>query len=337
MPASPIILDRVQAGIETTRGTPVAATRKVYATARNQSYDRTLAARPSATGTLQSRRNPSYSRAMGGLSLSDVMTYQSAPWWGQLLWKTVAGVSDAGTPSPAYTYAFTPDLDTDTIKSATIEGIDKQTSYDWAQAMVNQWNLRWDSDSTSDPDWLLEATLLTLAPVPAAQTAALTDRSEDPIVARGTKVFIDEGAAGVIGATQRTGQAISGSISGNNNLSFPAYAENETGPPAGSVLRGEVTVDAQLVLSFQNDDDFADFRSDTPVLKKIRLERSFATAIHTTVFPRMRLDLYGYWSAIAWGDRNGERTVTLSLMTFMDITAGTAFRAEFVNSLAVLP
>lgn len=332
MPASSIILDRVQAGLETTRGTAVAATRKLYVTGRNQSYDRTLAARSSATGTYQGRRAASYSRAMGGLQLTDVLTFESAPWWFMLcMSKTPAAVGDSGTPTEAQARTYKPDMASDTLASATIEGIDKQTSYDWAQAMVNQWNIRWDSDSTSDPDYLIETTLLTLAPVPAAQTGSIGDRTEEAIPCRGTKVYIDDGGD-AIGTTQRTGMAISGSISGNNNLSFPGYSENETGPAPGVVIRGEATVDAQLVLSFQNDDDFADFRSDIPVFKKIRLERS-GTTIHTTVKKRIRFDIYGYWSAIAWGDRNGERTVTLSLMGFVDATAASAFVAEVVNDL----
>jgi hypothetical protein len=329
------ILDLVQAGLETVRGTGVAATRKVYATAREMSLERTLAGRPSATGTYFGRRQPSYSRTQGGLSLTDVLTYKVLPWWGQLMWKGgVAGVTDGGTP-PAYAYTFVPTAAVDNLKSATIEGVDSGVPYQWKQAMVDTWAITWDSDSNDNPDWMLQVTMPTLKPVQQAVTGSIADFDvSDTIVARGTKVYVD---SATIGTTQITGRAISGAIRGNNNLEYRGYAEDEAGPAANKVGRGEQEFEADLVLAFSSNAEVAEFLSDAPVAKKIRLERSHATAIHTTVFPRVRLDIYGYWSGVDFGTRGGERTVGLSFMGFYDTGIAAPFRAEIVNGLITLP
>lgn len=329
------ILLRAQAGLETTRGTNVTATRKVYAQI-TPSVTRPLSPFRNTTGTFQGRRRPSYARTRVTLSAMDEATYQDLPWWAALMLKGgVSGVTDGGTP-PAYTYTFNPTITSDDLKSATFEIGDTDNPYEIAQVMCDSWTLRMDSDNDAEPSWMLDLNLLGRDYETTTFTASLSDRSTDPILARGTKLYIDD-AGGTIGATQKTGTLISCSITGNNALNYKAFAEDTKYVAANKVGRGEQTFDAQFTFEFADDVEFAKYRNTTPQQRLIRLEQSHVTAIHTTVFPRMRLDMYGYWSSWSRGTRVNNLTATFGFMGFYDTTATKTFSMEIVNALSSLP
>ncbi len=137
MATNELILLKAQAGIESTRGTNVAATRKVYAQI-TPSYTKALMEFQDTTGTFFDRRRPAYGREKVGFSAKDIATFEDLPWWAQFFLKGgVAGVSDAGTP-PAYTYTFAPSAATDDLKSMTLEFNDDGNPYETGQVMVTQ-------------------------------------------------------------------------------------------------------------------------------------------------------------------------------------------------------
>lgn len=333
MGTNDVILKKVQAGLETVPGTDVAATRILRGTVMG-SYDKPLATFPDQTGLYDARQRPLYGRESIGFTLTDGATYEDLPWHLQMAMKGgVAGVSDAGTP-PAYTYAFVPSPSTDDLKSATYEHGEPGNRYQSNQVMTNSFTIRGDSDSDDEPGWMFEAEQLGLNWTPTAYTPALTLIDSDPIVMRGTKIFIDDAGA-AFGTTQLLGHLISFSFSGNVNRHFKAFAEDEAGFSPGKTGRGQRTFDAQVVLEFDNDTEFAKYRNTTPQQRKIRIQREGAT-IHTTVKQRARIDIPGYWQSIAFGDREGNMTVTLGLAGYLDSAAGFAAKIEIVNDLATL-
>lgn len=331
------ILLQAQAAIEVTRGTDLAATRKVYAQI-TPSITRPLSPFRNTTGTFQGRRRPSYGRTKVSLSASDEATYQDLPWWFQLALKGgVTGVTDGGTPA-AYTFTFTPTITSDDLKSITLEFGDSGNPYQSSQVMVNSWTIRMDADSDQEPSWMLDLELMGRDYVSTTFTGALSDRVTTPILARGTKIYIDA-AGGTMGATQKTGSLISCSITGTNNLTYKAFAEDTELVAANKVGRGEQTFDAQFTLEYADDVEFLNFRTGVPVERLIRLEQSDATQIHgsSATYPRMRLDMYGYWSEWGRSTRVNNLTQTLKFMGFFDNSAAKTFTAEVVNSLITLP
>jgi hypothetical protein len=327
------ILLRAQAAIESVRGTDLAATRKVYAQI-TPSVVRPLSPFRNTTGTFKGRRRPSYARTKVSLSAMDEATYQDLPWWLQGCLKGgVTGVGDGGSPI-AYTYTFLPTAATDDLASYTFEIGDVGNPYQTSQAMVNSWTLRMDSDNDAEPSWMLDLQLISRDWGTTTFTAALTDRTTEAILARGTKIYVD---TSTIGSTQLTGKLISASITGNNNLTFKSFAEDVTYVAANKVGRGEQTIDAQFTFEFDDNTEFANYLSTVPVQRKIRFEQSGGTAIHTTVFPRMRVDLYGYWSSWSRGTRVNNLTATFGLMAFYDSTATSDIVVAIVNSLITLP
>lgn len=334
MPTNEDILLQAQAAIELTRGTDLASTRKVYAQF-TPSVVRPLSPFRNTTGTFQGRRRASYGRTKVSLSANDEATYQDLPWWMLLMLKGgVTGVTDGGTPA-AYTYTFVPTITSDDLSSITLELGDSGNPYQTSQVMVNSWTLRMDADNDAEPAWMLDLELIGRDWATTTFTAALSDRTTEPILARGTKLYIDA-AGGTIGTTQKTGSLISCSITGNNNLTYKAFAEDTTYVAANKVGRGEQTFDAQFTFEFDTDTEFALYRNAVAQQRLIRLEQSGGTAIHTTVFPRMRLDMYGFWSSWSRSTRVNNLVCTFGFMGFYDSTAARTFSSAIVNSSATL-
>lgn len=338
MGTNEIMLKKVQAGLETVPGTGVAATRVVQADVMG-SYDKALATFTNKTGTYASRRRALYGRENVGFTLTDIATYEDLAWHLQMAMKGgVAGVSDANTP-PAYTYDFTPSLSTDDLKSATYEHGEPSNRYESNQVMTNTFTIRGDADSDDEPGWMFEAEQIGLGWVPTAYTAALTILDTEPILMRGTKVYVDDDGD-PFGTTQLLGKVISFSVTGNINRHFKAFAEDEIGYAAGKYGRGERTFDAQLVLEFDDDVEFANYRNTDPVLRKIRIEREGSLindgGVGPDVHKRATIDINGYWQSIAFGDREGNMTVTLGLAAYFDEDDGFDMKIEVVNDLATL-
>ena len=331
-----VILLRAQAALESTRGTDLAATRKVYAQI-TPSYSRALLDFQDTSGTFHARRRVGYGREKAGLTALDIATFEDLPWWLQMLVKGgVTGSGDAGTPI-AYTYTFNPTITSDDLKSATFEIGDTGNPYELHQCMANSGTLRMDADNDSEPAWMLDVELMARDMVSGTFTNSLADRSTEVINARGTKLFIDD-AGGTMGATQKTGSLISASITINNNIHFKSFAEDVTYVAANKVGRGAQTIDAQFTFEFDSDTEFAKYRASAGAQRMIRLEIE-GSQIHgsTVVNKRLRIDLYGYWNSWSRGDREGNLTATFGFAGFYDVTASKTFQIEVVNALATLP
>jgi hypothetical protein len=245
------------------------------------------------------------------------------------------GVTGTGSASVGYTYAFTPSLATDDLKSMTLEFGEPGNPYEVDQVMCNSFTLRGDPDSDSEPAWMFEAEMMGRALSTTTYTSSITDRTTEPITARGTKLYVDSTAGG-LGTTQVTGKLINWSISGNNNIHYKAFAEDETSYAANKVGRGERTFDGELTVEFDGDSgtlSFASYRAGTPIY--LRLERE-GTTIATTYKKRLRVDAAAYISNISWGDREGNMTATIQFNCFYDSTFGSDLKVEVINALSTL-
>lgn len=328
------ILDRLQAGIEATPGTAVPATRKVYAEGA-YSYDRALAGVRDKSGTFDARRRVAYARESVAMTFTDSGSFEDIEFWLAMGVKGGAvRTPDVGSPI-AYAADYTPAQATHDLKSATFEVNHVGNVYRIPQVMLNTMTLRGDSDANDEPQWMVEAEGPGLGLEPATFTPAIPDRATELIDAKGTKLFIDDGG-GTIGTTQKLGALISWSVSLTNNIEYKAYAENKRGMAPGKFGRGERTIDCQLTLEFEDDLEFAKYRSDVPVERIIRLE-SEGSIIHGAVRKRLRLDIYGYWSSFSQGERAQSKTMTMNLAGYHNVAAGTTFSVSVVNALATAP
>lgn len=328
-----------QAGLETVPGTAVAATRKWYALFAPFTYERELQWATNTTGTRYSRRVPSYRRPSHGLTATEDLSFEDAPWVFQMLFKGgVTGVTDAGTP-PAYTYTFIPTASAFDLKTATVEYGTPGLPYKANQVAMQSATIRMTPDDQAS--WQADYEMIARKPTQAAITAAIPERVRELIKAPGTKVYIDAGG-GTIGTTQLLARFIGASITINNNINFKAFSEDEDDYAANKIGIGDFTVDAQVTLEFDTDAEYADYRAlataGAPFEKLIRLERS-GSQIHgaSVTNKRIRFDMNGYWSSLAQDYRETNRIITLGFQPGYNVTNAFLFKAEVVNALATLP
>ena len=252
------VFEFAQAGIETTRGTPVAATRKWYLALAPWTYERELVWASNVTGTRQSRRQPDYRRPVTGFTGTENLSFEDLAWVLQFVIKGgVTGVTDAGSP-PVYQYAFQASPATDDLKSMTLEYGTPTMNYEANQVMINSMTVRFDPDN--EANWMADYEMISRAPSFAAETT-LTERTRELIKAPGTEIFIDN-AGGTAGVTPVSGRFIGGSLTINNNLTF-----NKVGI-------GALLIDAQFTFEFDNDAEFLLYRTTgAPVERIIRIYR----------------------------------------------------------------
>lgn len=335
MPSNEVILNKVQVGFETVPGTPVAATRKMYMRMDPASgVNVPLVWFDDATGTYQSRRRATKGRTTVAWPGTDLATFEDLHYWLHMM---VEGTPNetTGVDPTVLVHEFVPDLSADTLRSITTEWGDPGNAYEISQTYMNSWTLRGDSDNDSEIGWMLEADFIGRTFDSTTFTPALPDRTTEVITARGTQVFIDDTAA-TAGTTQLTGKLINWSISGNINRHTKAFAEDEFYVAAGVTGRQGWTLDAQMTLEFDDDDEFANYRATTPVQRAVRLRRE-GTEIGATGENRaLEIDLFGYWSAVSTGDREGNKTITLSLQAGHDATEATDSRFTITNDQAAL-
>jgi hypothetical protein len=327
------IRKKFQAGIEVTPGTHVAATRKVYADISG-SYDRPPQAFQDRSGTTFARRRFVQGRPVIGFSGTDLATYEDLAWWGLLAVDGAPTLTDDGgaAPGPAYTRLYTPDGLTDNLKSVTLEHGEPGNPYESGQFYINTMTLRVAPDA--DVAWMIDFEAMAIDWEPTTYTAAIADRTTEAIRAAGSKAYIDLVTPGT---TQITGKIIDFSVTLNVNRHLKAFLENDTSWAANKSGRNEWAVDASVQLEFDNDDYFEDFRGDQ-VPFKLRVERE-GTEINTDVstLKSAYVDVYGYWSQVAFGDREGNMTATYSMMGYFDVGEGTDFEMSVTNALATLP
>lgn len=327
---------KVQAGIESSRGTPVAATRILNGVISPWTIDRNLVWSQVNNGMYVQRQKGSYSRPVVTTTYNESVTYEDIAWWLQFAAEgNVAGVGDSGTPDEAYSYEFDPDLTSDTLESATFEcGVPGHVE-DFAQVMVDTMTLRIAPDNTSEPSWMMDVNLMALGLPTAGTFASLTTRNTEEIRAAGTEIYIDDDPTNV-GTSQKTGWLIDASLTFNIMRHNKAFAENATGAAPGKTGRGPRTTDVQITYEFDDYDEYNDFLSDTPVLRAVRIYQE-GSVIHTTVRKSIAIDIVGYWASFAESEREGNMTAVMVLQAgLIDATFGNDYKVEVVNGLATL-
>lgn len=324
------ILRRTLAKIETTRGTGVTPTRKVYETVRLAESKEPLEFAES-TGTFDAWRT----FLQGPLSVTGTVegpaSFEDIAWW--LEHGVKGGVSasgDAGSPV-AYTRDYTPSAATDDLAASTMEhGAPDPGCYKTTMVMLPSWSLRGDIDG--EAAWMFSGSLIGKTFTKEnAFTSGINDRTREFIKAAGTKLYIDE-PGGTIGTTQVSAKFISFSLDWNNAVSTKRFMEDESG--ISSVIgRGARQITGQIRLEFDSDAEKAKFRAGTKRL--IRIERD-GSVIHTTVKNRVRIDIPdAYWLTPSEDARENNMTLTFGFRAYTG-SAGYPAKVEVVNGVQTL-
>ena len=300
-----------QIGKETTPGTAVAATRKMYFNVDDSRLSREREPRPKKFAT-QSRDNVRAmtlgSEVVGGtvslpLSSSEII---------ELLLMALRGGVTGVQQTAAYLWTFTPG---ETLDSATLEWYDGARGWQMAGAYVNKLQI---AGSVND-ETKITAELFGMTMNQQSITAGLSDRTPDFIEGWETKLFVDDFGA-TPGTTQVTGTLKNWDVSIENNLSRKYFAENTQS--AGAIIIGELSVKAKFTIEASPAFALTEFNNwDGETKRLVRLDFGNNDVISGTEKKFVTVDLPGAWDAYDLGGTDeGTRTYELGLQYIYDPT-----------------
>lgn len=333
-------LRRTQAGIETTRGTPVAPTIRLTERIRLMDAYEPLDL-PADDGTYDAWTDFLQGPVNVAGTAEGAASFERLPYWMEHGIKGgVVASSDGHTTSPAYTRLYSRNPDVDDLASSTMEHGAPDNVYRSEMVMVPEWTIRGDIDG--DATWMFSGRLLARDkdPLPGGFTAGVAAINRELVKAAGTRVYVDDTAAG-LGTTLVAGKAISFSVTWNNAVTPKRFLENESEISA-RVGRGLLQVTGQLRIEFDSDDEMANYRTAAP--RAIRIERT-GSVIHaasaTPSLPetrkRVRIDIpTAYWLTPSDDPRESNMTLTFGFRSVATPSVGYPARIEIVNQLAAI-
>ncbi len=321
--AGEIWRSQFQVGKETTAGTTVAATRKMYYTT-DSSLKRERSARPHrfATGTRDNVR----AFTLGSLQVMGTLTQPLSA--SELIELLLMGVEGAVTPTGAGPYVWTFNPGT-SLTPATVEWYDGARGWEAGGCYVNSLKF---SGSVSDEN-TVEAEIFGMNMELATITGALTSRTPDFIEGWETKLYIDA-FGGTAGTTAVTGTLINWDVTINNQLGRKYFAANTQ--DLGALTIGELEISAKLTFEASSTTSATEFANwDAATERLIRLEFGQNEIISGADKKYVKIDIPGAWDAFDLGGSDeGTRTYELGLQYVYDPTNTYGLEITCQNSRA---
>lgn len=320
-----------QVGLESTRGTAVAATSILDMDPFGASMSRNPnLIRIRKAGSLATAHRTELGRDEIGVDVNGQLTYQWLPWWFNLALGALATGTGAGANK---TWTFDSSIvsdSADTLKSATFELGGKDTwpsEYQIAGCVLQKLSI----SIKPDAPWMYSASLLGKAITAQSKTNSLSvvDGLKS-ILGTTTKAYFDTSSA--FGTTQRTGTVLSADIDIELGVerrytldgARTAYRIGVTGPRK---------ISAKIVTEYAAQGDFTSTHAATA--QRVQLVATGATL--GTGNYAATISLPGVYTAHTLGEDNGVITQELTLEGQYDSTPGADITAVVVNDSASLP
>ncbi len=325
-----VALRKTQAALEVTRGTTLAATRKVYGSG-HMLKDQPLifpAGEDRASFVEHYRSQPGLIAAT--FPFSGVVTYEDQPWWNQLALKGgVVGVLSALT---VYTYTSVPTAGSDDLKSGTFEWGDDTQAFRGGFGMVETFEL----SGALGEQWKFTAGINIDDMAPVAFTAALGDRVTEDVLMHLTKFAI--GAAGAVPAAYLTGRLIGFKLSVKNNLDPKFFAD---GAGAKYTGMGRSARHYELELTMEGNaatvTERGVFEAGTARVARLTANGSIIAGSTGNVTRSVDIVMPGVWNAFPIAERSTNTTFAAVLEAQYDATLAYDLSVAIANGLATLP
>lgn len=311
MMAGELWRSQFQIGKETTAGTTVAATRKMYFKTDGSKLMRERDPRPHrfATGSRDNVRALTLGPIKAGgsvalpLSASEIIEL--------LLMGINGGVTPTGAGTPKV-WTFVPGTSLD---PATLEWYDGARG--WESGGVYVTKLKFAGSVTDEAT--VEAELFALNMEQTTITAGLSERTPDFIEGWETSLYIDA-FEGTPGTTQVTGTLINWEVEIDNQLARKYFAANTLN--SGAIPMGELEIKAKLTFEASAAAAATEFSNwDAATKRLVRLEFGQNEVIDGSDKKFVTVDVPGAWDAVdLGGDDEGTRTYEMSLQYIYDPT-----------------
>lgn len=311
-----------QIGKETTAGTTVAATRRMYFNVDNSNLTRERPARPKkfATGTRDNVR----AMTLGSVEVSGSIEMPLSA--SEIIELLLMGIEGGVTPtgSGPYVWTFTPGT---ALDAATLEWYDGARGWDAGGMYVNKLTF----EGSVEDEAMVKAELFGLNMAIATPTSSLTERVPDFIEGWETKLYIDN-FGGTPGTTAVTGTLINWSVEIDNQLERKYFANNTQ--TAGALPIGELMVTAKLLFEASPAGTATEYGYWDAVTKRlVRLEFGQNEVISGSDKKYVTIDLPGAWDGVDLGQTDkGTRVYEMSLQYIYDPTNSFGLQIECQNS-----
>lgn len=328
--AGAIALEKLQAGLEATRFTGVAATRKVYGergTAWLEELVTTEFLAENMGSYVEHYRNVQTAK-MAKLTIPGYVTASDLAWWGQLAWK--GAVTGVLSNTSVYTYTFSPTVASDDLKFATFEGYSDTQAFQIPGCAVEKFEVTWAGGKAVQ----FTADLIGQQAKAQAITAGITDRTGlNALAGTSAKVYIDSGG-GTIGSTQAL-NVLSGKITWTNNFHQITHLQGNLYPDDAYRLPRSVAL--ELDIHYNTDTERLAFDAGTERLISVVFTGPNIASSSPTTPESVTLQFYGYWETAAFGVSSAIRTLKLTGKSQYDTGAGFDWKAIIANAVAALP
>ena len=324
-----------QSKVETTPGTPLAATAKWMSFMRGEwTNEGELVRRRWQRGgmtpayvTFASREWAS-ARIEGDLTAEDgIMLLDGCVKGG------VTGATGTDTSDKVWTYAFPTASGWTAPKARTFELYDGLTCQRLSGGYVRGFTL---GGNYSDGVVRFNADILAHSVAPSTITAALADRTVDAFPVAGVDLYIDA-IGGTMGATKKSDVLIDWSLQVANK----AHAKHFQGKSSVSSINPGTSFDISLNMTLEaNATGAAEVAAaQAKTLRMLRIKGVSSTlAGAATVYKSFSIDMVGtYDLPKGWSDRDGNTTHQLTFRPQYDATWGGYCTVTVVNKLAALP
>lgn len=318
-----------QVGKETTPGTTVAATRRMYWDVDGSNFGRERAPRPHRFATAS--RDNLRAFTLGPTVVSGKIKVPLSA--SEIVELLLMGIKSGVTPTtPGGTtprlWTFTPGT---TLEPATIEWYDGARGWDIGGCYVDKLKF----SGSADGEAMVEADVFGLNMAVATPTGSLTERVPDFIEGWETKLWVDA-FAGTPGTTQKTGELINWSVEISNGLERKYFANNSIN--AAAVVIDQIEVKANLTYEASSAEAATEFANwDAATKRLVRLDFGNNEVIETTYKKFVTIDLPGAWDAfnLSGADKK-TRVYELGLQYVYDTTNafGLQIRAQNARTAA---
>ena len=316
------LLKVAQIGLEATRGTAVAATRKFYAKSIELDQDDGIDVNKQAgTGTYHHRRGVKKGLIEAGSKITMPLDVRQILEFFQMAIKGgVTGAQQATTT--AYLWDWAPTLATDDLKSATLEHNDSNKQWEMPFSMIDELTIK---GAASNDEVEVEVSLFGKSKDEAALTGALAEFTIYPIQGWEAKLFIDALGATAF-TTNKVGTLIDYEWKVKNNLARKYFGDNTRS--LSKISRGDVEVDLSLTLETTTDAniEFSNYRSGTERL--IGLELGNNRVIEGAYKEYVRLATPGVYTAAKLDEDNQTTVWKIEGKNLYDATNAYPFKAS---------
>lgn len=300
----------VQIGKETTAGTTVAATRRMYF--KDPTFNNEREPRPHKFATASRDNVRAFTVGPDVVSGKLKMPLDSREIIELLLMGIKGGVTAVSGTSPTETWTFVPGTSLD---PATIEWYDGARGWDIGGCYVNKLKI---SGSANGPN-MVEADIFGMNITQATLTGSLAEGVPTFLEGWESKCWIDT-FGGTPGTTQISTFLVNWELEISNGLMRQYFADNTNS--AGALTISEIEVAAKLTVRATAAQALTEFNNFEAATKRlVRLDFGNNEVLQGADNTFVRIDLPGAWSAVDLGQTNeNSRAYELSLQYVYDVT-----------------